>query len=83
LGNRVRDGGGGVGFMAWPPPLSCWAENASVTAGQTPGVMDQDLRRLEAWLGNRRRLAGAIKAVVTGPLPQAHCCGHGLGGASC
>jgi hypothetical protein len=34
--------------------------------------MDQDLRRSEAWLGNCRRLAGVIRAVVAGLLPQAH-----------
>ncbi len=57
--------------MRLPPP-SCLAEYTSVTAGQTPGVTDQDLRRSEAWLGKRRRPAGVIRAVVAGPLPKAH-----------
>jgi hypothetical protein len=35
---------------------TCQAEYASVTAGRTPGVMNQDLRRSEAWLANRRAL---------------------------
>jgi hypothetical protein len=43
------------------------------------GVSDQDLRRLEAWLGNHRRLAGVIRAVIAGPPPQAHCHGRGWG----
>ncbi len=51
----------------------------SVTAGRTPGVTDQDLRRSEAWLIKCRRLAGVIRAVVAGLLLQAHCCGHGRG----
>ncbi len=58
----------------------CWAEYASVTAGRTPGATDQDMRRLEAWLGNRRRLAGVIRAVVAGPPPQAQRCSRGRGG---
>ncbi len=73
-------GGGGMGFAARPPPQSCRAEYASVTAGRTPGVTDQDPRRSEAWLGNRRRLAGVIRAVVTGPPPQAHRRSRGRGG---
>ncbi len=77
-GSGFGDGEGGTGFAP-----SCQAENASVTAGRTPGVMDQDLRRSEAWLGNRRRLTGAIRAVVAGLLPQAHRRGRGQGGASC
>ncbi len=81
-GSGVRDGGGGTGFEARPPPPSCRAENASVTAGQMPGVIDQDLRRSEVWLGNRRCLMGAIRAVVAGLPPQAHCHSHGRGGAS-
>ncbi len=55
------------------------AEYASVTAGRTPGVTDQDLRRSEAWLDKRRRLTGVIRTVVAGPLPQAHCHGRGRG----
>jgi hypothetical protein len=53
-------GGGGRGFAAWPPPQSCRAEYASVTTGRTTGVTDQNMRRSEAWLCNRRRLAGVI-----------------------
>jgi hypothetical protein len=83
-GSGVGGGGGGAGFAArLPPPPSCRAENASVIAGLTPGVMDQDLRRSEAWLGNRRRLAGVIRAVVAGLPPQAQCRGRSRGGASC
>jgi hypothetical protein len=73
-------GGGGGGFAARLPPQSCRAEYASITAGLTPGVTDQDMRRLEAWLGNCRRLAGVIRAVVAGPPLQAQCCGCGRGG---
>jgi hypothetical protein len=79
-GSGVGDGGRGADFVAWLPPPSCRAENASVTAGRTLGVMDQDLRRSEAWLGNRRRLAGAIRAVVASPPLQTHCHGRGQGG---
>jgi hypothetical protein len=35
---------------------TCQAEYASVTAGRTPGVTDQDLRQSEAWLANHRAL---------------------------
>jgi hypothetical protein len=42
-----------------------------------PGVTDQDLRWSEAYLGDRRRLAGVIKAVFAGPPPQAHRRGRG------
>jgi hypothetical protein len=56
----------------------CAGRNTPVSS--TPGGMDQDLRRSEAWLGNRWHLAGMIRAVVAGPLPQAHCCGCGWGG---
>jgi hypothetical protein len=41
--------------------------------------MDQDLRRSEAWLGKRRRLAGMIRAVVAGPPAKAHLHGRGRG----
>jgi hypothetical protein len=79
-GSGVGDGGRGTGFAVRLPPPSCRSENTSVTASRTPGVMDQDLRRSEAWLGTRRRLAGAIRAVITSPPPQAHRHGHGRGG---
>jgi hypothetical protein len=62
-----------------PPLTSSLAEYASITAGRTPGVTDQDLRRSETWLGKRRQLAGMIRAVVAGPLPKAHHCGRGWG----
>jgi hypothetical protein len=38
----------------------CQAEYARVTAGRTPGVMDQDLRRSKALLANRQPLAGVM-----------------------
>jgi hypothetical protein len=63
-GSGVGDRGRGTGFAAQPPPPSCRAEYASVTTGWTLGVTDQDLRRSEAWLGNRGHLAGLIRAVV-------------------
>ena len=44
------------------------------------GVTDQDLRRSEAWLDKRLRLAGVIRAVVAGPPPQAHRRSRGRGG---
>ena len=78
-GSGVGGGGGGAGFAARPPPPSCRAEYASVTAGRTPGDKDQDLRRSEAWLGKRRCLAGVIRAVVAGPPPQAYRRGRGCG----
>ncbi len=78
-GQRSRGRGRGRGFAARPPPPSCLAEYASVTAGGTSGVTDQDLRRSEAWLGKRRRLAGVIRAVVAGPPPKAHRRGRGRG----
>ncbi len=78
--SRVEGGGAGAGFAARLPPPSYRAEYASVTTGRTPGVTDHNLRWSEAWLGNRRHLPGVIRAVVAGPLPQAHCCGHGRGG---
>ncbi len=65
--------------MAQPPLPSCLAEYASVTAGRTPGVTDQDLPQSEAWLGKHQHLAGVIRAVVAGPLRQAHCCSRGRG----
>jgi hypothetical protein len=57
----VGGGGWDAGFGAWPLPPSCQAEYASVTVSQTLEVMDQDLHRLEAWLGNHRCLAGVIR----------------------
>jgi hypothetical protein len=59
-GSGVRGEGGGAGFAAQLLPKSCRAEYASVTASRTPGVTDQDMRRSEAWLGNRQCLAGVI-----------------------
>jgi hypothetical protein len=77
--SKVGGGSGDAGFGAWPLPPSCRAEYASVTAGQMPGVTDQDLRQSEAWLGNHRRLAGVIRAIVAGLPPQAHHRGRGRG----
>jgi hypothetical protein len=68
-GGGVGGGGGGAGFAAPPPLPSCRAEYAHVIAGRTPGVTVQDLRRSEAWLGNRRRLVG----VMAGLSLPAHC----------
>jgi hypothetical protein len=78
LGSGFRGGGGG--FTARPPPQSCRAEYASVTTSRTPGVTNQDMHKPEAWLGNRRRLAGVIRAVVSDLPPQAQRCGCGRGG---
>ncbi len=78
-GQRSWGRGQGCRFAAWPPPPSCLAGDTSVTAGQTPGVTDQDLRRSEAWLGKCRRLASMIKAVIAGPPSKAHCHGRGRG----
>ena len=64
--------------MARLLPPSCQVEYASVTAGRMLGDTDQDLRWSEAWLGNCRRLARMIMAVIAGLLPQAHHC-HGRG----
>jgi hypothetical protein len=80
-GSGVGGGGGGTGFVARPPlPPLCQAEYASITAGQTPGVTDQDLRQLVVWLGNCRCLVGMIRAVIAGLPPQAHRWGCGQGG---
>jgi hypothetical protein len=76
-GSRVGGGGGEEGFAAWLPPPLFRVEYASVAAGRTPRVTDQDLRRSEAWLGNRWRLAGMTRAIIAGPLPQVHHCGRG------
>jgi hypothetical protein len=57
-------GAQGAGFVARPPPPSCRAEYASVTAGRTLGVRDQDLRWLEAWLGKYRSLAGVMARLL-------------------
>ncbi len=62
-----------------PPPTSCLAEYASVTASRTPGVTDQDLCQSEAWLGKCRHLAGVIGAVIAGLPPKAHHRGRGRG----
>jgi hypothetical protein len=64
LGGGVGGGGGGAGFAAQPPPPSCRAEYARITFGWTPDVMDQDLLRSEAWLGNRWHLAGMITGLL-------------------
>jgi hypothetical protein len=82
-GSGIGGGGGGADYVARPLPPLRWAEYASIIAGQTPGVTDQDLWRLEAWLGNRRHLAGLIRAVIAGLLPQALHRSRGRGGASC
>jgi hypothetical protein len=78
-GSKGGGSGGGVGFATRPPPPSCVVEYASVPAGRTPGVMDQDLHRSEAWLDKRRCLMGVIRAVVAGPPPQAYRRGRGQG----
>jgi hypothetical protein len=77
-GSGVGGGGRGTGFAVRPPSPLCRAEYASVIAGQTPEVTDQDLRWSEAWLRNRRHLAGVIRTVVARLPPQAHHRGHGL-----
>jgi hypothetical protein len=78
-GSRVKGRGRGAGFLAWPLPPSCLAEYTSVTACRMPGVMEQDLRWSEAWLGKCQHLSGVIRAVVAGQPPQAHCRGRGWG----
>jgi hypothetical protein len=78
-GKRSRGRGAARGFAARPPRPSCLAEYTSITAGRTLGVTDQDLRQSEAWLRQRRRLAGVIRAVFASPPPQAHRHGRGLG----
>jgi hypothetical protein len=63
--------GGGAGFAVWPLPLSSFlAEYARVTTCRTPGVIDQDLRQLEAWLGNHRRLMDVMVGLL---LPVCQC----------
>jgi hypothetical protein len=65
-GQRSQGRGRGRGFTAWSPPPSCLVEYASVTAGRTPGVTDQDLRQSEAWLSKCRCLAGMIRYYLQG-----------------
>jgi hypothetical protein len=72
-----------VGAGAWV----CGAAAAAIMPGgirkhhcrTDAGSPDQDLLRSEAWLGKRQRLVGVIRAVVTSPPPQAHCCSCGRG----
>jgi hypothetical protein len=78
-GQRSWGQGWGRGFAARPPLPSCLVEYASLTAGWMLGVMDQDLRWSEAWLGKRRHLTGMIRAVVARSQPKAHRCGRGQG----
>jgi hypothetical protein len=78
-GQLIRGRGRGRGFRGAAAAAILPGGSASVTAGRTPGVTDQDLRRSEAWLGNRRRLAGVIRAAVAGLPPQAHRRGRGRG----
>jgi hypothetical protein len=73
---RVPGGGvggvgrvGGMSFVVQMPPLSCRAEYARITAGQTPTVTDQDLRQSVAWLGNRQCLEGVMARLL---LPARH-----------
>jgi hypothetical protein len=61
---------------------TCQVEYASVTAGRTPGVIDQDLCRSKAWLTNRQPLTGVMARLS---LPA--CCHRPvvavMAGASC
>jgi hypothetical protein len=47
----------------------CQAEYARITTGQTPGVMDQDLRRSEMWFANCQPLTGMMAGLL---LPAHH-----------
>ena len=42
---------------------SCQAEYNRITAMQTPGLTNQDLRRSQAWIGNQYRLSQMIHAL--------------------
>lgn len=42
---------------------SCHAEYNRITAMQTPGLTNQDLRRSQAWIGNQYRLSQMINAL--------------------
>ncbi len=59
-----RGQGRGHGFCGAAAAAIVPGGSASVTTSRTLGVTDQDLRQSEAWLGNRRHLAGMIRAVV-------------------
>jgi hypothetical protein len=61
----VGGGGRGADFAARPPPLSCRADNARLITRRTPRVMDQDLRRLDVWLGNCQCLAGMMAGLLS------------------
>ncbi len=43
---------------------TCQVKYAHVTAGQTPGVMDQNLRWSKAWLANCRSLVGVMAGLL-------------------
>eukprot|EP00584_Thalassiosira_punctigera_P018826 CAMPEP_0172566282 /NCGR_PEP_ID=MMETSP1067-20121228/111285_1 /TAXON_ID=265564 ORGANISM="Thalassiosira punctigera, Strain Tpunct2005C2" /NCGR_SAMPLE_ID=MMETSP1067 /ASSEMBLY_ACC=CAM_ASM_000444 /LENGTH=360 /DNA_ID=CAMNT_0013357353 /DNA_START=33 /DNA_END=1111 /DNA_ORIENTATION=- len=45
------------------PSSSCQAEYDRVTAGQTPGLTNQDLRRSQAWIGNQYRLVRTMEVL--------------------
>ncbi len=77
--SQGRGWGRGHGFRGVVAAASVLGGITSVTAGRTLGVMDQDMHRSEAWLGNSWRLAGVIRAAIAGLLPKAHHCGRGWG----
>jgi hypothetical protein len=47
----------------------------NMPASPPAGRWESRTRTCKAWLGNRWRLAGVIRAVVASPPPQAHCLG--------
>jgi hypothetical protein len=48
---------------------SCQAEYDRITAGQTPGITSQDLRRSQAWTGNQHRLMQMMSALSSRQRP--------------
>lgn len=48
---------------------SCQAEYNRVTAMQTPGLTNEDLRRSQGWIGNQYRLSQMINALSSSQRP--------------
>jgi hypothetical protein len=82
LPGGVAPGGGGMGFAARLPPLSCQAEYARIIARRMPGVMDQDLHQSKAWLANHRPLTG-LMARLSSPASHRRPIVMVVAGASC
>jgi hypothetical protein len=52
--------GNAIATTLFSSSSSCQAEYNRITAMQTPGLTNQDLRRSQAWIGNQYRLSQMI-----------------------